>query len=298
MQTDVSTGSYVHVSLDNEIRRAIVATIDGEYVDVILLKGYGNSVEPETVDETEIPPIHVSQVRLLVCPIDLKLVSSVDHLREIAKVDFSSQDWRGAIATYKEILFRLDSISHPDPYVLVRTNGAIHVATPRGHTWIDYGPVIPSSASQWIPNAELDERFGPLSDSAIFKILMPLDVHTRTLLTLGRSLLNGGFVEDAVVALTYATYLSCLMGDAELRSKAFFWRCKSRLKLGKLESAMRDANSALFLATDVLRPECQRLIHTVTRELEEQQNGTRRITRALMEICEEQIRLGNLDFRI
>ena len=288
------------MQLEHEKRRAVIATIDGDHAEVLLLKSYGNSLESETLGDEEIPPIHVSRIQSCRDLVDLRTVGAIDDLRDIARNAFKLTDWRGASAAYSELLVRLQSTQSGDSHFLVRTGNAIHVAAARTDGWTDLGPIDPTSAAQWTPALRPKEYGDHLHRSSAYRILMPLDLHTTTLLNLGRSFLNSECLEGSAEHLTYAIFLSCLSGSngRSLRSKAHFWRSKCRTKMGNPAAALRDAQTALALASEETVRDCEILVRTIKRSIEEQQRGTRLITRELMKICEEQIRNGTLDFSI
>ena len=302
----ISVGSYVAVRLENETRRAIVATIDNEKqeVDVILLKEYGNSSCGESLDDLELPsrklsdliPIQAGQL------LQISTISSIDELRSCAAKFFSDKDWRGALCTYDEIVHRL-SVTQSSSSLLVNEVGEIHLVSRCANElqYNDHGVIDPTSVSQFLPKMGVHALIFRGSTQKSFRVYSPPHLHATTLLNRGRCLMNIGKLDSATDSFTYAIYISALSeesGGKQLRSKAFYWRSRARLSCGKNTAALRDSKHAFELADDTTRSECENFLRMCMRAVDEEKRGMRMITREIMKICDEQMRQGNLDFHI
>jgi hypothetical protein len=302
----ICVGSYVVVRLENETRRAIVATIDyqNQEVGLILLREYGNSSCEETLDDLELQCQRWDSLTLIQ-PAQLAPVSSIvsiDELRSCAAKFFSDRDWRGALSAYDEIIHRL-SQARSSPSLLVNEAGAIHIVRRSldREEYIDHGVIDPTSLSQFIPRMG---AHAPISHGSIqksYRIYSPPYLHATTLLNKGRCLMNIGNPDFAIDSFTYAIYISALSDEPngrQLRSKAYFWRSRARTACGKHTAALRDSTHACELADDATRPECEIFLRMCRRAVDDEKRGMRMITREIMKICDEQMKQGNIDFSI
>jgi tetratricopeptide (TPR) repeat protein len=299
-------GDYVTVSLGGEVRRCIVATLDEKrgLVDVILLRHYGNTSNPEELDDYEIPSQSMHSVNILSSD-DLFPIAnhaSIDALRSRAAMFFKQRDWRGAVACYEEILHRMSQDSAPHVF-LMNIGGEIKVVkqTTSKVQYIDLGSVNSTGTEQFNQCACMRNFENGVNHESLYRIFDPPHLHATILLNFGRCQLNMNQHESALSTFIYAIYISSLSDDLngrQLRSKCFFWRARARSASGNYSGALRDANIALTLSDETTRVDCEQLVRATQRMLDEDRRGMRVIAREIMKICDEQIRQGNLDINI
>ena len=299
-------GDYVQVALQNETRRAIVATpVEDDHVDLVLLKEYGNSLIPETMDPYEYPPFSVSSVSLI-NNATLRPISSVEsfeELRNVAAMFWRSKDWFGAISVYREIIHRLQCEEDHNHFFLLRADNAIRLCRVTGDTtYTDFGVVEPSADSQFdFSPAHLDATSTSLNHKSCYRISQRFHLHATMLLNYGRALVNVRSLDEAIDTLSYAIYISKVShedGSKALRSKCFFWRAKVRIEVGQFEAALRDARRASALADISTHPECESLVLSSKRFLDSKRSSMRSLTREFMKLIDNQIRDGSIDFNI
>ena len=301
-------GDHIRVSVGTtETRKAVVACVNDtpneiRSYDVILFDSYGDSTASETVGEEELERVPSSRIQPLLAwesapRIDIQ--ENVTTLRSKGADMFRVHDWLGAVTMFEQLLCHLEM----SEFFLFRVKQGIRLGRIAHDTrWFDYGEIDPLSDT--VPpqfrvpteseNNAMDQD--SLNDSKFFISTDPR-LQTSSLLNVGRALINMGKFEDGIAKLSYAIYVACLVPEEGklLKTKSFFWRGKARLAMGKASPALRDADAAHTLASQIgdvpLINECRILVNESRSMAEESRKSTLRISRELMKLCDTHMSL-------
>ena len=293
-------GDHVRVTVSsNESRKGVVACVNDSLprsYDILLFETYGNSQQSELLGTEELERVPSVQIQpLLAWETSPRLPSGeceTASLRSAGADMFRVHDWRGAVSVYQDLLSQLER----SKFFLFKAGSAIRLGRlDENNSWYDYGEIDPMSDAlpQWrtatvVESSVMDESLG---DSKFFISLDPR-VQASTLLNLGRAFLNLGKPDEGISSLSYAIFVSCLVPEEGkiLKTKSFFWRAKARLALARGSAALRDADAAHTLASQIgdvsLINECRVLINAAKSVAEENRKSSVRISRELMKICE------------
>jgi hypothetical protein len=293
-------GDQVRVAVNSsESRKGLIACVNESprSYDILLFDSYGNSDQSDTIGSDELERVDSVRIKPLfpwefTPRLSLEDQHVVPSLRAAGSDMFRVCDWRGAVSIYKQLL----SILENSEFFLFKVSNHIRLGRTVSDTvFADHGEIDPISDTlpQWrreTSNVEMN----------VSKFIISLDprIQTSSLLNLGRALANMGEFDDAIATISYAIFVACVVPEEGkvLKTKSFFWRGKIRLSVGRGSAALRDAESAHTLATQVgdvsLINECRVLINAAKSMANENKQSSLRISRELLKLCDSVMDIG------
>lgn len=291
-------GEYCRVSIsENETRKAIVAVINDNTVDLVLLANYREETLGPDLNSVGID--RIAHLRDWETPFLC--------MKEMGDNYFKFFDWNGAIQVYTELLQEIQvGVGLCGGHCLFKQGISVLLGTYLDDRNIKLvGKLDPTRVVREYHHGAFNDVFAgieyhhgeeEISFNEVFsyRIHSNIEYQVGLLLNCGRAMLQREQLEEATALFSFAIYISALSNATHLRAKSFYWRSKARLLLGRGAAALRDAENSALLGND----SCTQIIHDAKKLIQAEKNSTRKLTREIMKICQEHLHAGLIDFNI